>query len=78
MRHLVPFDRTRGVGRLLALLAGVALLVGITALRHPRTTLNPWRPGPANLIESPVGHQPGPPVDGAPRQASALGAQRAH
>jgi hypothetical protein len=73
MRHdpMVPFDSTRGTARLLALLAAVALLVGVTALRHPRSTLDPWRPGPASLIERPLAHQLAPPVR-APRQASAL------
>ncbi|RPH67070.1 MAG: hypothetical protein EHM78_22300 [Myxococcaceae bacterium] len=75
MRHddpMFPFERTRAVARLLALLAAAALLVGVSALRHPRATLDPWRPGPASLIERPLGHPPAPPVDSAPRQAWVL------
>ena len=42
-----PFGGGRGAIRLVGVLGAAALLAVVAAHRHPRGTLEPWRPGPA-------------------------------
>ena len=44
-----PFGGGRGAIRLVGVLGAAALLAVVAAHRHPRGTLEPWRPAPAAL-----------------------------